>query len=172
MKDLKSLNIVLIGFMGSGKSYVGELLAQKLDFEFVDTDEMIAQKTGLSIVELFKEKGEEYFRFMETETVKELQSKKRMVLSTGGGLPCFHNNIELLNKIGKVIYLNVSVDTLLKRLKNEISKRPLLKDKNESELKTYISSQLENRKSYYEQADLLIGENDSIEEIIEKLKLI
>jgi len=158
--------------MGSGKSHVGELLAQKLDFEFVDTDEMITQKTSLSIVELFKEKGEEYFRLMETEAVKELQSKKRMVLSTGGGLPCFHNNIEKLKKLGVVIYLNVSVDTLINRLKNEISKRPLLKDKNDSEFKTYISSQLDNRKRFYEQADLFIDENETIEEIIEKFKLV
>ncbi len=153
------MKIFLIGFMGSGKTHWGHLLADKLQLPFFDLDTVITQSEGKSISEIFAEKGEEYFRYKEKESLEELVGKEeRFILSTGGGTPCFFNNIEFMKKNGKVLWLNTSVDVLKQRLLKERMSRPMISNVGEKELKSYIIRKLGERKIYYEQADLMVHE--------------
>ena len=123
-------NIVLIGCMGAGKSSVGRILAERLGYEYADTDEMIVSREGRSINDIFSESGEEYFRELETGVVKELSESnesRRLVLSVGGGLPVRECNRSYLKKIGTVVYLRADEETLAGRIRNA-SDRPLLND--------------------------------------------
>ena len=121
-------NIVLIGCMGAGKSSVGRILAKRLGYEYADTDEMIVSREGRSINDIFRDSGEEYFRDLETGLVRELSEnvgERRLVLSTGGGLPVRECNRSYLKKIGTVVYLRADEETLAGRIRNA-SDRPLL----------------------------------------------
>lgn len=119
-------NIILIGFMGSGKTSVGKQLARKLKYTFCDTDQLIEKENKKSVQNIFATNGEEYFRKLETTTIQELYgSMTRTVLSTGGGLPITAGNDQLLRRLGDVIYLKASKETLMKRLQGDTS-RPLL----------------------------------------------
>jgi len=123
-------NIVLIGFMGCGKTTVGQELAQRLNYKFLDTDQYIEEKEGTTIRNIFSEKGEVYFRNLETSTLKDLvEETKESVVSSGGGLPLRQENAKLLQKLGFVIYLKVSKDTVVERLKGDTT-RPLLQGDN------------------------------------------
>lgn len=122
MKD----NIILIGFMGCGKTSVGTRLSQRLSYSFLDTDEQIAIKEKKSISSLFAEKGEAYFREIETRTVRELlETTEKTVISTGGGLPLKEVNGKLLQQLGFVVYLDVAKETVMERLARDTT-RPLL----------------------------------------------
>ncbi len=118
-------NIVLCGFMGSGKTTVGKAVAEALNFEFVDSDYYVQQKLGRTISEIFAENGEEYFRNAETEALKELATKTNTVIATGGGAVLKAENISLLKSSGLVVFLDVSPETVINRLKNDTT-RPLL----------------------------------------------
>lgn len=118
------MNLILCGMMGSGKSTVGKLLAEVLSWEWVDTDELIVSRYG-KITEIFEQKGEGYFRRLETEIVQELAKKDRLVISTGGGLVLKGENVSLLKKNGKLIYLRAKKETLALRLAAD-KDRPLL----------------------------------------------
>ena len=143
-------NIVLIGFMGCGKSSVGSRLAQRLHLDFFDTDELIEKEQGRSIREIFATDGESVFREMETECLLSLKKRedKDFVLSVGGGLPIRECNRELLKELGDVILLQVSADVVYKRLRNDTT-RPLLQDKNP---RGRIEDLLIARKGFYEDA--------------------
>lgn len=122
MKD----NIVLIGFMGCGKTTVGEKLAADLSFDFLDTDQYIEEKEAMTINDIFATKGEEYFRGLETSSLKELVAgTNKTIVSSGGGLPLRKENAELLQKLGFVVYLKVEKETVLQRLEGD-NTRPLL----------------------------------------------
>lgn len=126
MERLKQSNIVLIGFMGCGKSTIGHRLAEKYNFTFVDTDQLIEERAGCTISELFATKGEQYFRDMETDILSEMVRKsKRQIIATGGGMPVREENQKLLRKLGVVVFLNVTPETVLKRLEGDTT-RPLL----------------------------------------------
>lgn len=119
-------NIILIGFMGSGKSSVGDALAKRLSYHFSDTDKLLEKKAGQTISQIFNDYGEEYFRNMETELLEDMQNTlENTVLSTGGGMPLREQNSTLLRKLGYVIYLKTSKEITLKRLKGDRT-RPLL----------------------------------------------
>ena len=119
-------NIILIGFMGAGKSTIGKKLSKRLGLPFRDTDDMIEARAGKTIRAIFSEDGEAAFRRMETETLKELAEEPgRFVIACGGGLPMREENRKLLSDLGKVIYLKASAETLYHRLKKDTS-RPLL----------------------------------------------
>src|SRR6185437_4093777 len=123
------MKIFLIGFMGSGKTHWGRQLSAKLNLPFYDLDTVIIEKEKLSVAEIFDEKGEEYFRILEKETLEAVtDGQESFILSCGGGTPCFFNNIEFMKKHGKVVWLNTSVDTLMQRLRRERSSRPLIAD--------------------------------------------
>jgi len=153
------MRIFLIGFMGSGKTHWGIRLAEKLKIPFYDLDAVIVNHEGMNISAIFAEKGEEYFRYMEKQTLENLVNREDdFVLSAGGGTPCFFNNIDFMKKSGRVVWLNTSLDALNKRLLKEKTTRPLLQGVTEDGLRAYIIRKLSERKMYYEQADLMVHE--------------
>lgn len=163
------MNIFLIGFMGSGKSTVGKLLAEKLNLKFIDIDEEIEKQENKTISQIFKENGEMYFRNLEKQKIKEFQSKKVYVVSTGGGLGANKENMEFMKKNGIVIWLDVSLEEVLKRCK-ENANRPLLNQPLENLKKLY-----EKRKNVYSMAHVHIktdgkSPKEITKEIIEKCK--
>ena len=165
MKPDKNRNIILIGYMGSGKSTVGYKAAKAVEYKFLDTDVLIEEAEGMSISKLFEEKGEPYFREMETETIKRLIAEpKGKIIATGGGLPMKEGNAELLKKLGTVIYLKAETDTLMKRLSGDTA-RPLLKN---GDLREKIETMLAIRGPVYEStADVILQtDNMSFYEII------
>ena len=153
-------NIILIGFMGCGKTSVGKRLAQSLNMDFLDTDQLIEEWNGKTISDIFAEEGESAFRVMETDCLKKLleQARNPFILSVGGGLPIREENRKLLSQIGHVIYLKVSAEVVYKRLRNDKT-RPLLQDANP---RGRIVDLMSVRKQYYE------GAADTIIEVSEK----
>ena len=142
-------NIVLIGFMGSGKTTVGKSLEEKTDMTFVDTDELIEAYEGCKISEIFADKGEAYFRRLENETLKELlESTDNKVISTGGGIITNQDNIPLLKQLGKVYYLKIKPETVVKRLEGDKT-RPLLMGENKL---VKVEQLMSGRKELYEMA--------------------
>lgn len=163
-------NIILIGFMGCGKTSVGKRLAESENMEFLDTDEWIEKKEQKTISEIFAEQGEAAFRNMETECLRQLleYKEKNFVLSVGGGLPIREENRKLLKEIGHVVYLKASPDMIYKRLRNDKT-RPLLQGMNP---RGRIFDLMSARKSYYEGAAEYIVEvdNKKFTEIMEEIK--
>lgn len=163
-------HIFLIGFMGSGKSTVGALLAERLDLPFIDSDKAIEKTVGKSITEIFSQDGEASFREMEMHFLNELKSQKRSVIAVGGGLPAIDGSIELMHDLGLVIYLNTSLLTLIKRLRDEKQQRPLLRDLSDSEFHPFLEDLLSKRVHFYKQAKLIMpNERNSPVELVEKL---
>ncbi len=146
-KDL----IFLIGFMGSGKSTIGKLLAEKLHFDFIDTDTMIEQREDMTIKAIFDKYGEDYFRDLEAVLLKEVSQRTKAVVSTGGGMPIYHNNIGLMNQHGTSIYLSLAANRIVERLENN-DKRPLLQKKTSKE----VADMLNLRRSIYLKADFTV----------------
>ena len=141
--------IFLIGFMGSGKSTLGAQLARHLDYQFVDMDQLIEDTAEMSIPEIFDEHGEDVFRKWEHDILLELCQREKLVISTGGGVPCHSGNMDLMNSHGNTIYLKLSPAALLKRLVKSRTERPLIKGKSESELLDFIKAKLEEREEFY-----------------------
>ena len=161
-------NIVLIGFMCSGKTTIGRILAKKINYTFIDTDHHISKNENLTVGEIFDTKGEEYFRKLETQTVKEFsKSLKGTILSTGGGLPIREENVPFLKEIGRVIFLKASKETVISRLNPKVE-RPLLLESNPEEK---IENLLNQRNPIYEKvADIEIDTNNkSMESIVEEI---
>lgn len=164
------MNISLIGMMGSGKTTVGKLLSEQLNLKFVDTDELIVQKEGCSINEIFASKGEGYFRELETKVLKSVLNSDNQVVSTGGGIIKSELNMELIKTKSKSFYLKADAESLFERVKND-SSRPLLKDCTKEKIDTLLSQ----RVLQYEKADYIINTvnkvpENIIEEVIEKLR--
>lgn len=163
-------NIILIGFMGSGKSSVGRYMEESEGFALIDTDEYIEKQQNDSINNIFANKGEEYFRNLETECIKELitLNTDMTVISVGGGLPMRGENQKLLKELGKIVYLRATVDTLVSRLMGDTT-RPLLKG---GDLRQKITELFEKREATYEGiADIVIDtDNYSPKEIYNIIK--
>lgn len=154
--------ITLLGYMGSGKSTIGQQLASVLGYDFVDLDAFIEVKEGRSISEIFKSKGEIYFRKAEHNYLKELLVQdKNIVLSLGGGTPCYANNMELLNTVGVVsCYLKLTPSNLAIRLFNEKSQRPIISHiETEEVLREFIAIHLFERQRYYQLATYVLDIN-------------
>ncbi|MDO4521873.1 MAG: shikimate kinase [Eubacteriales bacterium] len=142
-------NVILIGFMGAGKSTIGRRLAKKMQRRFVDTDLWIEKQTGQKIKDIFAEHGEEYFRDLETGLLKKLLNcEEELVIAVGGGLPVREENRKLLKKLGTVIYLRADAKTLLKRLGGD-KHRPMLQG---GDLRERIHMLMEAREGLYQQA--------------------
>ena len=149
--------------MGSGKTHWGSQVAERLKLPFYDLDDTIAKKESRTVAEIFAESGEEYFRVKEKETLEQLvEDNNSMVLSCGGGAPCYFNNIEFMKKSGIVVWLNTHVTILLQRLLREKNSRPLIRSLKDEEMKSYIIKKLNQRRMYYEQADVVIDNEDSV----------
>lgn len=152
------MRISLVGLPGSGKSYWGKLISQHLDLPFFDLDKVIEEREWSSIPEIFEEKGEIYFRQLEHDCLKQqIQSLEPFVLSTGGGTPCFHGNMELLVKHTDTIYLNESVESIALRLMQEPDSRPLLKGvRTTGDLEAKLNDLLSEREKYYRKANYVV----------------
>jgi shikimate kinase len=144
------MRIFLTGFMGSGKSYTGLELARKLGRPFVDLDQWIEDMQGLSINEIFSEQGEDAFRRLEAETLRTFEKLPYFIMATGGGAPCFHDNISWMNENGMTIFIDPPVTLLVERLEEGREQRPLLHG--QENLSAFISQKMEDRRPYYEQA--------------------
>ncbi|TPD73408.1 shikimate kinase [Flavobacterium microcysteis] len=169
------IKIVLLGYMGSGKSTIAHLLSEKTQIEALDLDKIIEERAGMSIKNIFEQKGEVFFRKLENQIFKELiSSEKEMILSLGGGTPCYANNHELLNGDGVTsFYLKASIETLHNRLLSIRDNRPLIAEQEEEEMKEYIAKHLFDRSYYYNQATHIVPVDDkSPEEVADEINRI
>ena len=168
------MKIILIGYMGSGKSSVGRQLAASLNYKFIDLDQAIAQETGSSISDLFATKGEVYFRKMERKLLaKILTDSSNLVLASGGGTPCYGDMIQFLKSVASTtVYLKTSNEELTRRLFNERQQRPLIAHLNtELLLNDFIKKHLFERSYFYNQSDLKVATDyRSVETIVEEIK--
>lgn len=163
------MRIYLIGFMGAGKSYLGRRLAEALDMDFIDLDELIVERAEKSIPEIFQEDGEAAFRALELGCLRSLGGQEDLLVACGGGTPCFFDNMEWMVHDGQTIFLDVPVATLLERLRPEIAQRPLLAGKSEKELHSFLEEKLAERRPFYEQAAVVYRE-EGVEGLVEQLK--
>lgn len=166
------LNLVVIGYMGSGKTAVGKLLAQFLGISFYDLDSLIIKIEAKSINEIFIKKGEKNFRLIEHDILKNFlkQEMKSYILSVGGGTPCYHNNIMMMNNYAKTFYLKACPNTLFQRLKYEKCNRPIIHKVADTNLLDFISIHLSKRTPFYEQAHEHINiYNKSIKTIVQEI---
>jgi shikimate kinase len=149
--------IYLIGFMGSGKTTAGEKLATRLSCEYLDLDDHIEQQEQDTIKNLFEKKGEAYFREKESVYLRNIPEDKSYIISTGGGTPCFFDNMEFMNQTGLTVYLQLTPEQLFSRLKSQREKRPLISSKKDDrELFQYIIDKLNEREGYYQKARLIV----------------
>ena len=153
MKSKKK--IFSIGLPGTGKSFLARLLVSETGAKTYDLDKLIEQNEGRKISDIFEEDGEARFREIEAATLLEVASKDSFILATGGGTPCFHNGIEVMNQIGITIYLKEKNEVIVDRLSRS-SHRPLVQD----DVANRVNQLLETRSQYYEKADLIIAHRD------------
>lgn len=156
-------NIILIGFMATGKTTVGKLLAQKLNMKFVDTDKLIEKNEDMSINEIFNIYGENYFRKIENKIIKNLENKNNTVISTGGGIILNSQNIDILRKNGKIFFLDTSIEKIKDRLKNNKS-RPLNKD-----LQSIIDLYESRYNLYLNAADYILNSDKTLSETCKEI---
>lgn len=166
------MKIALIGYMTSGKSSVGKLLASQMKLQYIDLDNFIEQEEEMTIPEIFKIKGELYFRKKEMEHLKKLLYKKEdYCISTGGGTPCYGNNMQLIKKLTKSVYLQTSVKEIYSRLKIGKSKRPLVAHLSDEELLEFVGKHLFERVPFYKQADFTVStDGKSTTEVVTAIK--
>ena len=171
---MKFDKVFLIGFMGCGKSTFGRKIAEQLDWDFVDLDATFRSINGLqdayieeqqnaSIQTIFANKGESYFRNLETKAIEESSKWKKTIISTGGGTPCFNNNITSINNIGLSVYLKLSPEVLKSRLEGEKSKRPLISNLSDAELLIFINKKLAERSCYYSKSEITFEYSNDLE---------
>ena len=167
--------IILLGYMGCGKSTIAKLVATNVGLPYLDLDEIIEKRENTTIKKLFSDKGELYFRKLEHEILSDLMnSQDSFILSLGGGTPCYAYNHELLKGENKhAIYLSASIATLYNRLQNENENRPLIANKSEEEIKEFIAKNLFDRSFYYNQAKYKVTvDNKSVGEIVAEIEKI
>jgi shikimate kinase len=152
--------IYLVGFMGSGKSTAGKNLAVLLNWEFIDLDEMVEKSAGATISEIFQKEGEDYFRKMESEMLDRLKSSENVVISTGGGAPCYNDNMSFMLNTGLTIYLKMTPDQLFDRLAGATDLRPLVKNFDNDQLRGFIEEKLKMREEWYSMAEVTVDGMD------------
>jgi shikimate kinase len=161
--------IFLIGLMGAGKSYWAKKMSKWIKSAGYDLDALIEMNEEKTIAEIFAEDGEEYFRKTETKLLKWFKEKKKYVLATGGGAPCFNENIHWMKKEGIVIWLDESVEVLVQRLITEKEHRPLIAKLNEQQIAAFLEEQLVNRFSFYQQANYRVTSTQINESELKKI---
>ena len=167
--------IILIGYMGAGKTTIGKALSKELGITFYDLDWYIESRMRKTVSEIFAERGEEGFRKIEYNMLHEVAEFEDVIISCGGGTPCFFDNMDYLNQQGQVVYLKAEPEVLYKHLQMAKVERPLLKGKSKEELLKFIKEQLEKREPFYTKAhytlDVSLMDNyDKIKISVEKIK--
>jgi shikimate kinase len=167
--------IILIGYMGSGKTTVGKALSKETGMMFYDLDWYIESRMRKTVSQIFAERGEEGFRKIEYNMLHEVAEFEDVIISCGGGTPCFFDNMDYLNQQGDVVYLKATPETLYKHLLMAKIERPLLKDKSPEELIAYITEHLKERAPFYEKARYTLDVNvldntDKIATSVERIK--
>ena len=164
------MRIFLIGFMGCGKSTLGRSLASELNLTFIDLDSFLEEKHFKTIPQIFAEEGEESFRRKERNVLEEVCGFDDVILATGGGAPCFFDNMELMNESGFCVFLDVDIRSLVSRLIHAKIERPLIKGKSPEELHKFIEGLLTKRRPFYEKARYILkGSEINAAQVIELL---
>ena len=167
------MKIILLGYMGSGKSTIGKVLANELNLSFVDLDHAIEKQMGMTISDFFAASGELKFRRLEYEVLNSvLAANDQLILSTGGGTPCYGNNLQLIKSApnAKVFYLKASIKTLTERLLSEKDTRPLIQSIGDDNLPEFIGKHLFERSNFYLQADHVVDiDQKSVETIVKEM---
>ncbi|WP_024989775.1 shikimate kinase [Segatella albensis] len=161
--------IIIIGYMGAGKTTVGKCLAKELNMDFYDLDWYIESRMRKTVKQIFDEVGEEGFRKIEHNMLHEVAEFENVIISCGGGTPCFFDNIEYMNQQGETVFLKASPEVLYGHLKMGKTVRPLLLNKTPEEVKVFINEQLEKRNPYYTQAKYTL--NVDLMDNYEKIKI-
>lgn len=164
------MKVILVGYMAVGKTTIASLLSEKIGLKMVDLDNLIEEKTNLSVSDIFEHKGEIYFRNIEHEILKEvLENEEKLIISTGGGTPCYANNHLLINSKNAIsIYLKASLPIIFERLKSDKKNRPLVANQSDEELEEFIAKHLFERSYFYNQATFKISIDNKNPEIIVK----
>lgn len=152
--------IFIIGYMGAGKTTLGKRLAERLNYHFYDLDEMIEISTCYSIGAYYEKFGEGSFRQKEREILLSHLDDQRTIIATGGGTPCYADNMELMNKKGITVYVEVGFETIMKRLAGKLQQRPLLKDIPQELLPQFLMAQLKTRQEFYSKARIKVDGED------------
>lgn len=164
------MRIFLTGYMGCGKSTIGRKVAALLGMHFIDLDKYIEERNFKSVPDIFAQEGETAFREKERQALLEVSEFEDIVIGTGGGAPCFFDNMELMNKAGITIYLAPEIETLAYRLLKSKTERPLIVGKSREELVDFIHIALQKRAPFYEQSKIIIrGKNDIQPEEVSQL---
>ena len=165
------MRIYLIGYMGCGKSTLGRKLAKYANLQFIDMDHYIEKRNYKTVPQIFAEDGEGEFRKKERKALEELSAFSDVVIATGGGAPCFFDNVDLMNRTGKTIYLNIDPKILADRLIKSKTERPLIKGKSEEELVAFIGETLRKRNEFYLQAHYQITQPDvDLDEVMKMIQ--
>ncbi|MCU4166001.1 shikimate kinase [Carboxylicivirga caseinilyticus] len=147
--------VFLVGFMGSGKSTLGRRLKHEMSWNFLDLDDVFEEKFQTTIKQYFADYGEDAFRIAEKECLHDVMHLENVIIATGGGTPCFFDNMEVMNKNGLTIYLKLSVETIISRLSSGKNVRPLVADKSGDELYNFIDEKLKEREGFYSQSKVI-----------------
>jgi shikimate kinase len=150
------MRIFLVGYMGSGKTTLGQKLAYNLKHKFIDLDAYIEEEEGRTISAIFEEDGEDYFRKLERLYLHRIIDEEDVVIATGGGTPCFFDNMEQMNEYGRTIYINMHPKALIKRLKESDEMRPLIAGKSEKQMLDFIFQSLREREPFYTKAHKIV----------------
>lgn len=167
--------IFLLGYMGAGKTTLGKALAKEMNLPFIDLDWHIEGRFHKTVQELFAEKGESGFRELERQMLHEVAEFEDVIISVGGGTPCFFDNMEFMNEQGSTVFLNAGVEVLFRRLRVATQSRPLLRGKSDEELKSFIAQALANRKEHYDKARYVLGadeleSHEQIKDTVDRLR--
>ena len=154
--------VFLIGYMGCGKTTLGEVLARQMDCRFIDLDEFIEQRQGMTVLQIFDEMGEQHFRKLETEALQEVASMTNVIVGCGGGTPCHGDNMTLMNQAGTTVWLTTSPERITARLllPEQKSKRPKINTLSTHEVLPLVKKELQSRSPYYAQAQLQFDSTD------------
>lgn len=160
------MRIYLVGYMGCGKSTLGKILSAELNLSLIDLDKYIEERNCKTVPQLFKTLGEEGFRYRERKALEEVAGFDNVIVATGGGAPCFFDNMDLMNRTGLTIFLDIDIPVLAERLYKSKTVRPLIAGKSKQELISFIGESLGKRRPYYEQAQLIISNTEGVKDKI------
>lgn len=165
------MRIYLIGYMGCGKTTLGRQLSEKLGLAFIDLDKYIEERNYKTVPQLFSEYGEEGFRKIERKALEEVSDFTDVVVATGGGAPCFFDNIELMNNTGITLFIDVDASELAERLIKSKTERPLIHGKSKEELIELMTGMLQKRLPYYNQAHIrIVGSENILHEALKEIR--